>query len=205
MASVKRESTCFVIMRYGETAEEKVKANIVYDEFIKRATIDAGFVAEKIDRADIGSANKGSQNKFIFTKLASADLVIADLSGGSRSVYYELGVRHALRSKKTLVIIRDGEEVAFALKNDQPFYTYEDITTTNILVTERERLAKKIAQKVDDTNDETDNPVFTFNENLQDFTLRIPPSDATKELQSKNEQLQAENQQFICLINKTFK
>ena len=40
----------------------------------------------------------------MFQRLLTADLVIADISIHNANVYYELGVRHALRGKHTFMI-----------------------------------------------------------------------------------------------------
>ena len=46
----------------------------------------------------------------LFKSIYSADLVIADVSCQNPNVYYELGVRHSLRPRGTLLIRRSGGE-----------------------------------------------------------------------------------------------
>jgi hypothetical protein len=41
----------------------------------------------------------------MFQRLLTADLVIADLSIHNANVFYELGIRHALRDKRTLLLL----------------------------------------------------------------------------------------------------
>ncbi len=48
-----------------------------------------------------------------------ADLVIADISIHNANVYYELGVRHALRDGHTILIRSRRDEVPFDLKTDR--------------------------------------------------------------------------------------
>jgi len=52
-------------------------------------------------------------------ELLLADIVIADISIHNANVYYELGVRHALRDKATVLIRCDSAPVPFDLKTDR--------------------------------------------------------------------------------------
>src|ERR1044072_1392770 len=65
----------------------------------------------------------------MFQRLLTADVVIADISIQNANVYYELGVRHALRGKHTFMIRASGadlktDEVPFDLKTDR-YLTYD--------------------------------------------------------------------------------
>src|SRR4026209_1306074 len=62
-------------------------------------------------------------------RLLTADLVVADISIQNANVYYELGIRHALRGKHTFMIRASGadlktDEVPFDLKTDC-YLTYD--------------------------------------------------------------------------------
>ena len=65
----------------------------------------------------------------MFQRLLTADVVVADISIQNANVYYELGVRHALRGKHTFMIRASGadlktDEVPFDLKTDR-YLTYD--------------------------------------------------------------------------------
>jgi hypothetical protein len=65
----------------------------------------------------------------MFQRLLTADIIIADISIQNANVYYELGVRHALRGKRTFLIRARGaglktDEVPFDLKTDR-YLTYD--------------------------------------------------------------------------------
>ena len=67
----------------------------------------------------------------MFQRLLTADVVIADISIQNANVYYELGVRHALRGKHTFLIRARGadlktDEVPFDLKTDR-YLTYDGL------------------------------------------------------------------------------
>ncbi|EJG0713408.1 tetratricopeptide repeat-containing protein [Vibrio parahaemolyticus] len=55
----------------------------------------------------------------MFEQLLKADLVVADLSIHNANVFYELGIRHALRDKRTYLIRCDGDKIPFDLSTDR--------------------------------------------------------------------------------------
>ena len=57
----------------------------------------------------------------MFQLLLLSDVVIADISIENPNAYYELGVRHALREKRTFLIRARGmaNEVPFDIKTDR--------------------------------------------------------------------------------------
>src|SRR5689334_4862780 len=61
----------------------------------------------------------GNIREDMFSQLLLADLVIADLSIHNANVFYELGIRHALRDKKTFLIRCNKDEIPFDLKTDR--------------------------------------------------------------------------------------
>jgi hypothetical protein len=89
---------CFVIMPFGDPEKEPEKARkleLLYSDCIK-PTVEAINIPGKPDeiihcnRAD-KSARPGEIITHIIENLVSADIVIADLSGRSPNVFYELG------------------------------------------------------------------------------------------------------------------
>jgi len=58
----------------------------------------------------------------MFEQLLIANLVVADLSIHNANVFYELGIRHAFRDKRTFLIKSKGDEVPFDVKTDRYFY-----------------------------------------------------------------------------------
>ena len=83
----------FVAMPFG--IKEQIDFNRVYGELIKPALEDAGF---EVFRAD-EEMRAGDIRTDMFQELLMADLVVADLSIDNPNVWYELGVRHALRAR----------------------------------------------------------------------------------------------------------
>jgi hypothetical protein len=62
---------------------------------------------------------QGNIREDMFAQLLLADLVIADLSIHNANVFYELGIRHALRDKKTYLVRCSKDEIPFDLKTDR--------------------------------------------------------------------------------------
>ncbi|MGH9840796.1 MAG: hypothetical protein ACREEM_18625 [Blastocatellia bacterium] len=83
----------FIAMPFGE--KEGVNFNAVYTDYIKPALESAGF---EVFRAN-EEKSAGSIHEDMFQELLLADLVVADLSVDNPNVWYELGVRHALRPR----------------------------------------------------------------------------------------------------------
>lgn len=64
-------------------------------------------------------AAQGNIRTDMFQRLATADLVVADISIHNANVFYELGLRHALRDRMTLLIRARADEIPFDLKTDR--------------------------------------------------------------------------------------
>ena len=96
----------FVVMPFGRKQASDghwIDFNHIYQELIKPALITAGFEPFRADEETVS----GDILTDMFQELLLADLVIADLSIDNANVFYELGVRHALR-KRGLIHIQSG-------------------------------------------------------------------------------------------------
>jgi len=79
---------------------QPIHFNRIHDELLKPALQDAGcevFRADEEQRA-------GDIRTDMFQELLVADLVLADLTLDNPNVWYELGVRHALRARGVLLV-----------------------------------------------------------------------------------------------------
>src|SRR5262245_46050434 len=96
----------------------------------------------------------------MFQRLLTADLVIADVSIHNANVFYELGIRHALRGKRTFMVRSDGDQFPFDLETDR-YFSYDHANPAASL----ELLVKALQQTLDSEGD--DSPVFKLLPNLQ--------------------------------------
>jgi O-acetyl-ADP-ribose deacetylase (regulator of RNase III) len=101
--------SCFVVMPYGRrvVGDLEIDFNAVFDEFISPAVKAAGFEVVRSDK----ETRSGVIMPRLFESIYGADLVIVDVTYQNPNVYYELGLRHALRAQGTLLIRRDGGDL----------------------------------------------------------------------------------------------
>ncbi|MFN0086317.1 MAG: TRAFs-binding domain-containing protein [Blastocatellia bacterium] len=88
----------FIAMPYG--VRQEIDFNRIYAEYLKPALEGAGF---EVFRAD-EEMRAGNIHEDMFQELLLADLVVADLSIDNPNVWYELGIRHALRPRGVLQV-----------------------------------------------------------------------------------------------------
>ncbi|MEQ8971925.1 MAG: TRAFs-binding domain-containing protein [Coleofasciculus sp. C1-SOL-03] len=96
----------FVVMPFGRKKAPDgrwIDFNSIYQTLIKPALEEAGFESFRADEESVS----GDIITDMFQELLLADLVLTDLSIDNANVFYELGVRHALR-KRGLVHIQCG-------------------------------------------------------------------------------------------------
>lgn len=108
----------FVVMPYGVKKNPQghnIDFNRVYLEYIEPALGDAGL---EVFRAD-GEQRAGEIRTDMFQELLIADLVVADLTIPNPNVWYELGVRHALRARGVVLVCGNQVTTAFDLYTDR--------------------------------------------------------------------------------------
>jgi hypothetical protein len=99
------ETECFFITPLGkEDSPERKRADGVMDAVVQPASEAAGMTPVRADRI----AEGGHITLQVLEHCTSARLAVADLSGGNLNVYYEVGLRHALRLP--VVLIADADE-----------------------------------------------------------------------------------------------
>jgi tetratricopeptide (TPR) repeat protein len=102
----------FVAMPYGR--KQDIDFDAVYADYLKPALGGAGFEVFRADEEE----RAGDIKTDMFQELLLADLVVVDLTLDNPNVWYELGVRHALRARGVLLV---QSERAY-----QPFDIYTD-------------------------------------------------------------------------------
>lgn len=133
--------TCFVIMPFGEKADVHgvlVNFDRIYDDFIVPTVKAAGLSGERCDRIDAA----GNIHRRMFEQIWTADVAVVDLSLLNPNVFYELGIRHALRRSITILVRRKGTGVPFNVSNlDVIEY---DETDSNSLQAARRKILNSI-------------------------------------------------------------
>lgn len=104
--SSEHKPKAFVIMPFD------AEARPVYEDFIRPTLDGLGF---DVSRAD-DLLNQQNILRDILSSIASADLLVADLTDSNSNVYYELGLAHAL-SKPVILLGQDIEEIPFDIRS----------------------------------------------------------------------------------------
>src|SRR5262245_49302978 len=104
---------CFVVMPFGQKADERGRAidfDQIYRHLIQPAIEGTSELQLRPLRSD-GITRPGWIHKQMIEHLAEDEVVLVDLSTSNSNVMYELGVRHALRGKVTVLIRRRGTKL----------------------------------------------------------------------------------------------
>ncbi len=144
----------FIVRPFG--TKNGIDFDRVQDELIAPALDSLG-----IEAATTGViVRAGNIRTDMFEALVVADLVIADISIHNANVLYELGIRHALRPRTTILIRAAADEVPFDLQTDR--YVVYDAQSPGASV---ESLAAAVAASR--VADNADSPVFLLLPALQ--------------------------------------
>jgi len=98
---------CFVLMPFGKkpAAEGRlVDFDAVYDQLIRPAIVAAGLEPLRADEEMTG----GVIHKPMYERLILCEYAIADLTTANANVFYELGLRHAIRPASTVLLFAQG-------------------------------------------------------------------------------------------------
>src|SRR5512143_3867683 len=105
----------FIIRPFG------TKKDIDFDA-VERQLIGPALDTIKVDgRTTLDILAAGNIRIDMFQRLLTADLVVADLSIHTANVFYELGIRHALRDKRTFLLRSESDAYPFDLQTDRYF------------------------------------------------------------------------------------
>lgn len=109
---------CFVAMPFGVKPDGRggsVDFDAVYDEVIAPAVEAAGMRPLRADEELVG----GLIHKPMFERLILADYAVADVTTANPNVFYEIGVRHAVRPHTTVLVAADVTRTPFDLAPDR--------------------------------------------------------------------------------------
>lgn len=105
---------CFVLMPFGtkrDPSGHAVDFDAVYRDVIRPAVVEAGLSPIRADEEQAG----GIIHKPMFERLILSEYAVADLTLANANVFYELGVRHALRPFSTALVFAEGSRLPFDL------------------------------------------------------------------------------------------
>ncbi len=109
---------CFVVMPFGTKPDGHggtVDFDAVYEQLIAPAISDADLQPLRADQELVG----GLIHKPMFERLVLSDYAVADVTTANANVFYEIGVRHAVRPFTTVMIGADVRATPFDLAPDR--------------------------------------------------------------------------------------
>jgi len=133
---------CFVIMPFGKKldgADDEVNFDEVYENFIKPTVESEGLECIRCDEVD----EAGNIHKKMFQLIWHAEVSIVDVSIPNPNVFYELGIRHALRKSVTVIIRNKNATLPFNITNMNA--VEYDLTGGNSDDNARERIRNAIS------------------------------------------------------------
>ncbi|MBI5471567.1 MAG: DUF4071 domain-containing protein [Ignavibacteriae bacterium] len=158
---------CFVLMPFGkkpDAAGVLIDFDAVYRELIAPAILDADLQPLRADEELTG----GIIHKPMFERLILCDYAIADLTTVNANVFYELGIRHAVRPQTTILLFSDKSRLPFdvALLRAMP-YGINDAGSPSHIDSDKRALADRLrSAKISATHD---SPIFQLVENFPDI------------------------------------
>jgi hypothetical protein len=123
---------CFVLMPFGrktDAAGRVTDFDAVYQQIIAPAVSAVDLDPIRADEEKIG----GAIHKPMFERLMLCNYAVADITGANPNVYYELGIRHAMRPRSTVILFAAGTILPFdiALLRGIPYQTNEQGVPSN--------------------------------------------------------------------------
>lgn len=156
------QKLCFVVMGYGVktdyTTGRQLNLDKTYRNIIKPAIEEVGLKCTRADEI----IHSGVIDVPMYKYLIAADIVIADLSTYNTNTFYELGVRHALRPRTTIVIAEKELKKPFDVEHTiiRRYDHLGDGIDYDEVIRFREELKAAIISILE--RPEIDSPVYTY-------------------------------------------
>ncbi|WHZ22232.1 MAG: hypothetical protein OJF47_001344 [Nitrospira sp.] len=159
----------FVVMPFGvkpDSHGNEIDFNRIYAELIKPALEAAGLEPFRADK----ELRAGDIRTDMFQELLIADLVVADLTLNNPNVWYELGVRHALRARGVVLISGGQVPTAFDLYTDRKLrYSVKDHgPDPTTLEQDKQNLVDMVKATMESWHGRKVSPVYQLMPNLQE-------------------------------------
>jgi hypothetical protein len=149
---------CFVLMPFGTKTDPGSGVTIdfddVYRQIIGPAIEGAGLKPIRADEEQVG----GIIHKPMYERLVLCEYAVADLTTANANVYYELGIRHAVRPWSTVLIFAEGVRLPFDLEPMRGLAYHLDSTgSATAIGDDQGRLAEQLRAA---RQESTDSPLF---------------------------------------------
>lgn len=161
--------SCFVIMGYG--VKQGINLDLTYQKIIKPCINENGLCPVKLFENDSDNAfrcdeivGSGAIDYKFVVCLNKADIVIADISTMNNNAIYELGARHALKPRSTILMCAKNkmDEFKFFDLSFVPiiFYEHQKVKLSQKTINETKNILNRTIQScITSTSQEPDNPI----------------------------------------------
>lgn len=151
---------CFVLMPFGRKQDgtgRLIDFDTVYQQIIAPAVGAAGLEPIRADEEQVG----GTIHKPMYERLMLCEFAVADVTGANPNVYYELGIRHAVRPCSTVILFAEGTSLPFdiALLRGIPYRLDASGKPVNP-EGDKENIVQRLRAAKQDPDD--DSPLFTL-------------------------------------------
>src|SRR5512144_1331024 len=157
---------CFVLMPFGRKSDAtglSIEFDAVYERLIAPAIRAAELEPIRADEEMTG----GIVHKPMFERLILCEYAVADLTFASANVFYELGVRHAVRPHSTVLIFAAGTRLPFDVQLDRGLpYSLDPAGTPVDIEAARQRLTDRLVAAREAS---VDSPVFQLVDGFPDI------------------------------------
>jgi len=155
---------CFVLMPFGRKTDGTGRTtdfDAVYQQIIAPAVLEAGLEPIRADEEKVG----GTIHKPMFERLMLCHYAVADITGANPNVFYELGIRHAMRPRSTVILFAEGTTLPFdvALLRGIPYRTGDSGAPLDPKSCSA-KIAKQLREARDNPHD--DSPLFQLIEDM---------------------------------------
>lgn len=160
---------CFVLMPFGRKTDSSgrwIDFDAVYRDVIQPAVTAAGLEAIRADEEQVG----GTIHKPMYERLMLCEYAVADVTGANPNVYYELGIRHALRPRSTVILFAQGTALPFdiALLRGSPYRLGESGIPTHA-EEDSSAVERRLKNAFDEPHD--DSPIFALVDDMPRFEI----------------------------------
>ncbi len=166
---------CFVLMPFGRKKDQngnEIDFDKVYEKFIKPSIVAADLEPIRADEEMAG----GVIHKPMYERLMLCEYAVADLSILNANVFYELGIRHAVRPHSTITVFEDKSFLPFDVSFLRSLPYSRELKDIDIL---KEKLVKKLLYAKE--NKHTDSPLFQLVEGIQPSNIEHIKTDIFRE------------------------
>jgi tetratricopeptide (TPR) repeat protein len=145
---------------------QMIDFNKVFKQYLAPALSDAGLSVFRADQ----ETRAGDIRTDMFQELLLADLVVADLTIDNPNVWYELGVRHALRARGIVLVSGGRVPTAFDLYTDRKLqYSLKDgAPDPATLEDDKKALTRMVTATMESWHGRKVSPVYNLMPNLKE-------------------------------------